>query len=87
MPELKTFPYDTDIPCKVCKPAHLDEPPKMQVRMERNHPSGNIHRTLECPNCGERSDDLWNPQLQSVVFNRELDDAAARGLPPRSVKS
>jgi hypothetical protein len=86
VPELKKFPYDTDQRCKVCHPADLDEPPFLQVKAERSHPSGNILRVLECPNCGERADDLWNPTLKRVVFNRELDDAAARGLPPRSVK-
>jgi hypothetical protein len=81
MPEIKKLPYDTEIRCKVCHPADQDEPPFIQVRMERAHPSGNIHRTLECPNCGFTDSDLWNPVLKTVVFNRELDEAASRGKP------
>jgi hypothetical protein len=83
MPELKTFPYDTDQRCVVCHPADRDEPPFMQVRSERHHASGNILRTLECPNCGERADDLWSPVTKTVVFNKALDEAAAYGRKPR----
>jgi hypothetical protein len=78
-PQLKKFPYDTEIRCKVCHPADREEPPFMQCREERARPGNQVQRVLECPNCGERDDDIFDLRLNRVVFNRDLDDAAARG--------
>ena len=80
MPKLKTFPYETEVVCKSCHPADRDEPPHMQCREERAHGGSQLHRVLECPNCGYRDDDVVDIRTGRVTFNRELDDAAARGV-------
>ena len=83
-PTAKKLPYLTEVPCKVCHPADQDGPPAMECREERAHQGSVLHRVLVCPNCGTQDDDLYDPISKTVVFNRELDDAAAMGRGKRS---
>jgi hypothetical protein len=85
MPVLKKFPYDSGVPCKVCHPADKDDPPNLLCKMEIKREGTTVQRVLECPNCEARADDIWDPVHKRVMFNAEMDIAAARG--PQRKKS
>jgi len=79
IPQIKKFPYKTDISCKICHPADQDEPPKVECHSELVHAGTVVQRTLICPNCSAQDTDLMDTRSGRVVFNREMDLAAARG--------
>jgi len=80
VPQVKKFPYDTGIQCKICHPGgEGEDPPNLRCLMERVRGGNVVHRSLECPNCGARNDDLYDLVTKTVVFNRTMDEEAARG--------
>lgn len=80
MPQLKQYPYTTTRRCTVCHPADLEEPPFMRCFAEVKRGGTTVERQLECPNCGERDQDIYDTRTGRVTFDKALDIQAAKGL-------
>lgn len=80
IPQLKTFPYTTTTRCNVCHPASSEQPPFVECEVESFYAGSQVVRSLHCPNCGTRSQDVFDTRTGRVVLDHAMDIRAARGL-------
>jgi hypothetical protein len=62
------FPYTSEVRCRVCHPAELEQPPFLSCKGTAPRGGTTVQRILICDNCGAQEADFQDIATKAVTW-------------------